>query len=58
MQPIAEYGKGKGRKYGVPGRNRGQVAYGRGYVQLTWDDNYERADKEIGAGGRQLRTTI
>lgn len=52
MQPIAEYGKGKGRKYGVPGRNKGQIAYGRGYVQLTWDDNYERADREIGAAGK------
>lgn len=52
MQPIAEYGKGRGRPYGKPGRNKGQVPYGRGYVQLTWDGNYERADKEIGAGGR------
>ena len=51
MQPIAEYGRGKGRKYGAPGRNRGQVAYGRGYVQLTWDDNYERADGELGLNG-------
>lgn len=51
MQPIAEYGRGRGRKYGVPGRNGGQVAYGRGYVQLTWDDNYERADRELGLNG-------
>lgn len=51
MQPIAEYGHGKGRKYGVPGRNGGQVAYGRGYVQLTWDDNYDRADGELGLNG-------
>lgn len=50
MQPIAEYGKGKGRKYGVKGRY-GQVPYGRGFVQLTWDDNYERADKELGLNG-------
>ncbi len=35
MQPIAEYGKGTGRKYGVKGKY-GQVPYGRGYVQLTW----------------------
>lgn len=50
MHPIAEYGRGKGRKYGVKGKH-GQVAYGRGYVQLTWDYNYEKADKELGLGG-------
>lgn len=54
MKPIREYGRGRGRKYGVPGRNRGQVAYGRGYVQLTWDENYERADKELGLGGKLI----
>lgn len=54
MQPIAEYGRGKGRKYGVKGKY-GQVPYGRGYVQLTWDDNYERADKELGLGGKLLK---
>ncbi len=26
--------------------------YGRGYVQLTWRTNYERADSELGLGGR------
>jgi len=50
MQPIAEYGKGKGRKYGVKGKH-GQVPYGRGYVQLTWDVNYETADQELGLQG-------
>lgn len=54
MQPIAEYGKGAGRKYGVKGKY-GQVPYGRGYVQLTWDSNYERADNELGLGGKLLR---
>ena len=53
MQPIAEYGKGKGRKYGVNGKY-GQVPYGRGYVQLTWDYNYEKADKELGLRGALL----
>lgn len=51
MQPIAEYGRGRGRRYGKPGRNNGQVPYGRGDVQLTWDANYERADRELGLGG-------
>jgi len=45
---IEEYGRGKGRKYGVPvtvtdpqGRSFTNVYYGRGYVQLTWKDNYQ-----------------
>ncbi|MCM2293783.1 hypothetical protein NAC44_15760 [Allorhizobium sp. BGMRC 0089] len=54
MQPIAEYGKGKGRPYGVPGRNHGQIAYGRGFVQTTWDRNYERTDRELGLNGRLI----
>lgn len=28
--------------------------YGRGYVQLTWERNYELADKELGLGGALL----
>jgi hypothetical protein len=51
MRPIREYGRGKGRKYGQPGKH-GQVGYGRGYVQLTWDNNYEKADAKLGLGGR------
>ena len=31
--------------------------YGRGYVQLTWKDNYEKADRELGLGGR-LRSNL
>lgn len=54
MQPIAEYGRGKGKAYGNPGKY-GQVPYGRGYVQLTWDTNYERADKELKLGGALLK---
>lgn len=49
--PIREYGQGKGRKYGVKGRNGGQVAYGRGLVQTTWDVNYEKTDRELGLNG-------
>lgn len=51
MRPIAEFGKGRGRAYGVRGPHRGQVAYGRGYVQLTWATNYARADRELGLDG-------
>jgi len=54
MQPIAEYGKGRGRKYGVKGKYS-QIPYGRGYVQLTWDYNYEKADKELGLDGALLK---
>lgn len=54
MQPIAEYGKGKGKKYGVKGKY-GQVPYGRGFVQLTWDENYEKADEELGLNGALLK---
>lgn len=52
MQPIAEYGKGKGRPYGDKikmNRTRyttpNQIYYGRGYVQLTWYENYELMGK-------------
>ena len=51
MQPIREYGMGRGKRYGKPGRNGGQIAYGRGYVQLTWDDNYEDMDKQLKLNG-------
>lgn len=47
MEPIAEYGHGRGMRYGVPDPETGQVYYGRGYIQLTWRMNYARAEKEI-----------
>jgi hypothetical protein len=50
MQPIEEYGKGDGKEYGKPDHETGQTYYGRGYVQLTWRDNYVRADDELGFG--------
>ncbi|WP_257011665.1 glycoside hydrolase family 19 protein [Psychrobacter sp. JB193] len=52
MLPIAEYGKGRGRKYGsnvdIDGsRYEGlpHIYYGRGYVQLTWLSNYVKMGK-------------
>lgn len=39
-QPIAEFDKGKGRKYGVPVPPYQHVYYGRGLTQNTWIDNY------------------
>ena len=68
MQPIAEYGKGKGRTYGRWYRgSKDQVYtfkdgsgttvylqsdyphlyYGRGYVQLTWFENYKKASEKL-----------
>lgn len=47
MLPIEEYGKGKGHEYGLPDPDTGQTYYGRGYVQLTWADNYLNASTEL-----------
>jgi predicted chitinase len=49
MQPIREYGRGKNRPYGVVDPETGQAYYGRGYVQLTWRDNYAKMGKLCGA---------
>lgn len=45
--PIAEYGRGQGKKYGIPNA-QGQTYYGRGLVQLTWDYNYKTCSKYCG----------
>jgi len=50
MQPIEEYGQGAGMSYGAPDPETGQTYFGRGYVQLTWRDNYRRADEELDLG--------
>lgn len=50
MQPIEEYGRGKGKKYGTPDPVTGKVYYGRGYVQLTWKSNYKFAGEKLGVG--------
>jgi len=54
MQPIEEYGKGKGRKYGSRIKMNGKhytdtnnIFFGRGFVQLTWYKNYEKAGKKL-----------
>ncbi len=54
MQPIREYGRGKGRKYGNPAKYPPNIPYGRGYVQLTGDFNYEKADNELRLGGKLI----
>ncbi len=48
LQPIEEYGKGTGHKYGVPDPGTGKAYYGRGYVQLTWKDNYAAMGRVLG----------
>jgi len=48
IQPIEEYGKGKGRQYGTPDPVTGKVYYGRGFVQLTWKANYAKMAKVVG----------
>jgi hypothetical protein len=52
MQPIAEYGKGGSRPYARKVKMSGkvyttpnQIYYGRGFVQLTWYENYEAMGK-------------
>ena len=54
FKPQREWGRGKGRRYGKPGKY-GHVPYGRGLVQLTWDYNYEWADKSLDLQGALLR---
>ena len=44
MRPIEEYGQGAGKTYGQPAGPYNQCYYGRGYVQLTWYDNYLKAE--------------
>ena len=54
LRPIREYGKGRGRPYGKPDKT-GQIPYGRGYVQLTWHENYVEADRRLGLNGALVK---
>lgn len=59
MQPIEEYGRGRKKDYGkklkmglgpgkrVPYSTPEALYYGRGFVQLTWYENYEKASKKL-----------
>lgn len=51
MWPIEEYGHGAGQPYGLPDPETGQTYFGRGFVQLTWRENYARATDELGLTG-------
>jgi len=53
-QPIEQYGKGQGMAYGNPVTVRGSDGktytnsyYGRGYVQLTWEANYQNMSQNL-----------
>lgn len=55
MQPIREIGRGRGKAYGKklnskkePYVGLSHIYYGRGYVQLTWIDNYAKMKKLTG----------
>ena len=54
-RPIEEYGKGQGRPYGKSviihgsdGCEYNRCYYGRGYVQLTWKENYQTMSSALG----------
>jgi len=55
MQPVEEYGRGKGKRYGRkimysgrPYELPDEIYYGRGDVQLTWYENYKRMGELLG----------
>ena len=47
FRTMTEYGKGKGRKYGVPTGPYNKIYYGRGPIQITWDYNYKKITEEV-----------
>src|SRR5262245_46487772 len=62
--PIEEFGKGKGRPYGTPvtvtgsdGKSYTNTYYGRGFVQLTWKDNYSTMSEALELGDQLLIDT-
>ena len=48
FQPIEEYGKGRGKLYGMHDQQTGKMYYGRGFVQITWKANYAKLSRVIG----------
>ena len=53
-EPVPEQGKGKGKSYGIPHKKNGKIYYGRGFVQITWFDNYERFTKILNKLGNNV----
>lgn len=63
FEPQEEWGRGDGKRYGKPGARLSPdpakpryagIPFGRGFVQLTWVENYEWADKALGLDGALL----
>lgn len=44
---TAEIGKGRGKKYGNPTGPYNKIYYGRGPIQITWEQNYKKISQEI-----------
>jgi putative chitinase len=60
-QPIEEYSRGQGQPYGDPvtvtdgnGNTYVNTYYGRGYVQLTWEANYQKMSQGLNLGDQLL----
>jgi hypothetical protein len=53
MTPVREKGLGQGKPYGQPApyMTYSNIYYGRGYVQLTWLDNYKAMTKRLRDSG-------
>ncbi len=55
-RPIDEKGLGAGKDYGKErigkcgGKEFKNKYYGRGYIQITWEDNYQLADSKLNLG--------
>ena len=47
MAPIEEYGKGGSSSYAKPAGPYDQCYYGRGFVQLTWENNYIKGEQVL-----------
>lgn len=47
FRTLEEDSRGVGYQYGIPNSRTGEVYYGRGYVQLTWYDNYKQFEDKL-----------
>jgi hypothetical protein len=48
MMPIKEFGLGAKHLYGKKDKVTGEAYYGRGYVQITWKQNYKKIGDILG----------